>query len=121
MPRVQPEALLAALRASWSVHTGRHWLPDNPARGRCNVAALVAHDLLGGEILKTNTPCGWHFYNRVGGVRRDFTDSQFTAPLAYDDVPSGREEALSGTAPASHRLLAERVRSRLAGAAARGD
>lgn len=111
---MEAKAILDALRASWSVETGRHWLPESPARGQCNVTALVVHDLLGGEILKTNTPGGWHFYNRIGGVRRDFTSSQFADPPAYDDVPSDRGEAMSGTTPERHRLLAARVASRLA-------
>ena len=41
------------LMSAWSIETGRKWRSDNPACGQCSVTALVAQDLLGGEILKT--------------------------------------------------------------------
>jgi hypothetical protein len=116
-----PEAALRALRASWSRETSRHWRPDDPARGQCNVSALVVHDLLGGDIVKTGTPDGWHFYNRVGGVRWDVTESQFVSPPSYEDVPSDRREALSGTTLECYQRLAGRVRSLLPGAVPHED
>jgi len=42
-----------ALRRCWSVETSPLWLPENPARGQCNVTALAFYDRFGGEILKT--------------------------------------------------------------------
>lgn len=30
---MEAKAILDALRASWFVETGRHWLPESPARG----------------------------------------------------------------------------------------
>src|SRR5438093_1161583 len=32
------------LRRCWSVETSSLWLPENPARGQCNVTALVFYD-----------------------------------------------------------------------------
>lgn len=86
--------LFERLRATWSVETGRHWLPDNPAAGQRGVTALVIHDLLGGEILKTAVNGAWHFYNRIDGVRVDFTMSQFTSPIGYEDQPSSGRKRL---------------------------
>ena len=105
----KPQDLLSVLRASWSRETSGQWLPENPARGQCNVTALVVNDLLGGEILKTEAPGGWHFYNRVGDVRYDFTESQFNGPIHYADVASDRHEALAGTAPERYAALKARV------------
>jgi hypothetical protein len=104
-----PALLYEALRASWSVETGAKWLPADPARGQCSVTALVIHDVLGGEILKTDVNGYWHFYNRVGGRRWDMTVSQFETPIGYDDVPSNRDEALSDTSWERYRLLRQRV------------
>lgn len=109
-----PGYLRPLLRACWSDETSRHWRPDNPARGQCNVTALVVHDLFGGEILKTETPGGWHFYNRIDGKRHDLTDTQFDTPVAYTDQPARRDEALAGTTPGQYRLLESRLRAALA-------
>src|SRR5215813_1576779 len=89
--------IAAALLGSWSIDTSGNWLPDNPARGQCNVTALLINELFGGEILKTPLPEGDHFYNRIDGARIDLTASQFEAPVDYLDVASNRDEALAGT------------------------
>ena len=102
--------LYSRLRRAWSVETGRHWRPDNPASGQCGVTALVVHDKLGGEILKTDVNGAWHFYNRVDARRVDFTMSQFESPISYDDLPSNRAEALNDCSQAQYELLCERVR-----------
>jgi len=101
--------LYQRLRRAWSVETGRHWRADNPASGQCGVTALVVHDQVGGNILKTDVNGAWHFYNQVDGRRVDFTMSQFETPIAYDDIPSNRTEALSDTSPEQYRLLCRRV------------
>ena len=95
----------AALLGSWSIATGGNWLPDNPARGQCNVTALLINELFGGEILKTPLPEGDHFYNRVDGERIDLTASQFAAPITYLDVASSRDEALAGTSTTKYDSL----------------
>lgn len=85
--------ILAALYHSWSIVTASQWQPDNPARGQCNVTAVLVHDLFGGEILKTPQPDGDHFYNRIDGDRLDFTASQFEQAIAYEDIVSDRGAA----------------------------
>lgn len=45
--------LLIAIKKSWSHQSSSKWSNDNSARGQCGVTALVVHDFLGGEILKT--------------------------------------------------------------------
>lgn len=101
--------LYTRLRHAWSVETGQHWRADNPASGQCSVTALVIHDKLGGEILKTDVNGAWHFYNRIDAKRVDFTMSQFESPIGYDDVSSNRTEALSDCSQARYELLRERV------------
>ncbi|PZN12624.1 MAG: hypothetical protein DIU69_02970 [Bacillota bacterium] len=51
-----PDQLLEIFRQCWSKDTSSKYTPENPARGQCGVTALVANDLLGGEILKTPVP-----------------------------------------------------------------
>ena len=63
--------LREALRRCWSLATSPEWLPENPARGQCNVTALVFYDCFGGEILKTQVGADWHFYNRIEGTVYD--------------------------------------------------
>ena len=67
--RFDSEQVRAALLASWSLETSGKWLADNPARGQCNVTALLVNELFGGEILKTPLPEGDHFYNRIDSKR----------------------------------------------------
>ncbi|MCZ0737682.1 YunG family protein [Phreatobacter sp. AB_2022a] len=113
MPPALPQ-LLPILRACWSPETSSQWRPDNPARGQCNVTCLVVNDLYGGDILKTELPEGWHFYNRIAGERHDLTAGQFDTPPAYTDVASTRQEALDGTAEDCYATLKKRVEAALA-------
>ena len=93
------DELSEKLSRAWSVRTASTWSAANPARGQCSVTALAVQRLFGGEILKTPTAAGPHFYNRIAGVRRDFTAAQFEAPVVYLDLPSTKEEALADTSP----------------------
>jgi hypothetical protein len=105
-----PIALYHVLRASWSIETGRKWIPENagarpmqryrPCRARCPG---------GGEILKTEIDGEWHFYNRIGRQRWDLTVSQFETPIGYDDLPATRDEAMAGTSPENYRARRDRV------------
>ncbi|MTH54227.1 hypothetical protein GKZ89_12520 [Bacillus mangrovi] len=103
------EQMLAALQQSWSIETSSKWTKDNPAAGQCGVTALVVSDWLGGEILKTQLPDGWHYYNRIEGIRCDFTASQFSAKIPYSDTPSSREEAFTDTNERQYECLKEKV------------
>ena len=103
--RFDANRIAAALIDCWSIETSGNWLADNPARGQCNVTALLINELFGGEILKTSLPEGDHFYNRIDGERIDLTASQFDAPVHYQDVTSSRDEALAGTSIAKYESL----------------
>lgn len=103
--RFEAARVAKALLASWSIKTSGNWCPDNPARGQCNVTALLLNELFGGEILKTPLPEGDHFYNRIDGERVDLTASQFGSPVTYLDITSSRDEALAGTSPAKYDAL----------------
>ncbi|MCM2477141.1 hypothetical protein HGO38_27185 [Rhizobium sp. CG5] len=94
-----------ALAQAWSCDTASSWTVENPAKGQCSVTSLVAQDLFGGDILMTRTPGGTHFYNRIAGERFDFTVSQFSAPISFDDIVSSREEAFSDTSPVQYSAL----------------
>ncbi len=100
-----PVRIARALSKSWSLDTARQWTAENPAAGQCNVTALLVHDLFGGELLKTPLPEGDHFYNRINGHRYDFTQSQFSQPIAYADVPASRADAEGGASIAELAAL----------------
>ena len=102
-----------ALQRSWSLKTSSLWLPDNPARGQCNVTSLLFHDCFGGEILKTPIGGEWHFYNRVAGMTYDMTAAQFAVRPEYLDIPSTRAETLEGTTLEQYEALAAAVREAL--------
>ncbi|MFD1737007.1 hypothetical protein ACFSCX_10575 [Bacillus salitolerans] len=103
------EALRTILFKVWSLESSSKWTPDNPAKGQCGVTALVVHDLLLGEIFKTETEGSWHFYNVINGTIFDFTASQFTSPITYLNIPSNREEAFQDTNCAQYTYLKEHV------------
>lgn len=69
------------------------------------MTSLVVQDMFGGEILRTNTPDGPHFYNSIDGQRLDLTASQFAEALVYDDCPAGRGEAFSDTNASQYAAL----------------
>ena len=106
------EALRRRLERAWSDRTSSLWTPDDPARGQCSVTALAVQHLCGGEILKTPTPAGPHFYNRIGGERHDFTAAQFSRPPAYEDLPSDAGEAMADTSPAQLAALLDALERR---------
>lgn len=90
-----------ALERSWSAETSACFSPDAfPSYGQCAQTAIVVWETFGGEILRTT---GWHgrgqhFYNRLDGIRYDFTADQFSMPdysyeLTYEDYQSNVVEA----------------------------
>ena len=98
-----------ALLNSWSLESSALWTKNTPAAGQCGVTALVANDVLGAEVLKTRYGDLWHFCNRLDGLRYDFTDSQFDAPIVYDDILSNREEAFGDTNASQYNYLRDAV------------
>ncbi|WP_397538340.1 hypothetical protein [Rummeliibacillus pycnus] len=103
------ECLKSALASSWSLASSSKWCSDNPAKGQCGVTALVVNDLLGGQILKTKLPEGWHFYNMIEHKRYDFTVSQFSESILYEDIASNRREALMDCNENQYMYLKEKV------------
>ena len=97
------------LKAAWSAETASGWTPENPARGQCSVTALVVQDILGGDILRTRTSGGTHFYNMVNGVRRDFTIGQFDRPITFEDTPASHAEAMADTSREQYQALRRRM------------
>ena len=103
--KFDPVQVARALHKSWSLASARQWTVENPAAGQCNVTALLVYELFGGELLKTPSPEGDHFYNRIGGWRYDFTASQFAQPITYSDLPATRSDAERGATGAALAAL----------------
>jgi hypothetical protein len=101
--------LIEKLPDAWSTESSNSWSAENPAKGQCSVTSLVVQDLFGGDILKTRTKGGTHFYNRIDGVRHDLTISQFAEPIQFDDSPASRDEAFSDTSPQQYAALRARL------------
>lgn len=111
MKNNQIKNLVEIMFNSWSIQTSSKWSYDNPAKGQCGVTTLVVNDLFGGDILKTQTPEGWHFYNRIDGQRYDLTETQFINTPQYQDIESSREEALGDTNEEQYRNLRTKIYS----------
>jgi hypothetical protein len=65
------------------------------ANDQDSLISLLIHDIFGGEILKTHKKNGWHFYNRIDGLRIDFTRSEIGRPCKenrFQDIPSTPDE-----------------------------
>jgi len=68
------------------------------AEDQDSIISVLIYDIFGGEILKTKSRNGWHFYNRVEGRRLDFSKSDFGTPSApdhFEDIPVSSDEAAS--------------------------
>lgn len=112
---IDKDTLIDALLKSWSNSTSSKWLLENPAKGQCGVTSLVVHEIIGGEILKTLMPEGWHFYNVKNGIRYDFTVSQFEKNIRYTDITSDRAEAFQDTTLNQYLTLTENVSKAIKG------
>jgi hypothetical protein len=101
------DRLRSALAGAWCLETAKQWTPDTPAAGQCNVTTVVVHDLFGGDILKTSLPDYDvdHYYNRIDGVVVDLTDSQFSAPVSYDDELASRADAMQCVLDSEYETL----------------
>lgn len=110
MKLIEKECFIQALQDSWSLESSTKWSKSNPAAGQCGVTALVAQDILGGEILKTKYGQIWHFYNRINGQAIDFTESQFDAAIVYSHYESNREEAFQDTNDQQYQYLSKAVK-----------
>jgi hypothetical protein len=104
-----PDGLFEKLKAAWSKESSGSWSAENPVKGQCSVTSLVVQDIFGGDILKTKTRGGTHFYNSIDGVRWDLTISQFDYPIPFEDRQSSREEAMADTSPEQYEALKSRL------------
>ncbi|MBM7705051.1 YunG family protein [Metabacillus iocasae] len=108
--RIEIERMKELLLKGWSLQSSSKWTADNPACGQCSVTSLVMQDVFGGIILKTRCEDGWHFYNQIDGMRYDFTASQFSSTINYDDIVSSREEAFQDTNHQQYEYLLKKLR-----------
>ncbi len=67
--------------------------PENPCRNQCAVTALALRHFFGGEIIKTRTKGGTHFYNQIDGKYWDMATDQFDEPIPYENIISSVDEA----------------------------
>lgn len=93
--KIEKSFIEGLLLKCWSSQTSSLYIKDNPARGQCDVTAILIYDYFGGEIMKTFIEEQPHFYNLVNGIRYDFTVSQFQIILNYLDIPTSREEIVN--------------------------
>jgi hypothetical protein len=112
------DKIKAALRKSGSNDTCQIFEEKYPYYGQCAQTSIVIHEIFGGDILKTS---GWpkpggngngrHFYNRIDGVRLDFTAEQFseipdyTCDLEYQNIVSSVSEAETETSQCQIKAL----------------
>lgn len=104
-----PTELYALVSGAWSAAScPTPFEADKPAKNQCAVTALAFQRLLGGEIVKTRTAGGTHFYNRLDGTYWDLTVEQFDQPIPYENLPSDAAEAHEHASPAQlDALLAD--------------
>jgi GNAT superfamily N-acetyltransferase len=114
-------SLEAAIREAWSSETSAdpgEWSPENPARGQCDVTAMLVRSYLGGEILVANVlhegrRVERHAWNRLpSGVTIDLTRDQFRRGERLGE-PAAEEPLGLGDARERQNLLADRVEKAL--------
>jgi hypothetical protein len=69
--------------------------PDVKADYQDTLISLLIHDIFGGEILKTRNKRGWHYYNRVDGLRLDFSRKKMDKSEKkhkFEDIPATPDE-----------------------------
>src|SRR5262245_13571146 len=82
-PSVTLAEIESAIVASWGSDTSSLWSEESPARGQCDVTALVVREILGGSILCCNVVHDGrrierHAWNRLAsGIEIDLTRRQF--------------------------------------------
>jgi hypothetical protein len=68
---------------------------EDTAEDRDSLVSMLIHDYFGGEILKTRKKRGWHFYNRVDGLRIDLTRPEIDNSdyeKGFEDIPATPDE-----------------------------
>jgi hypothetical protein len=93
MSFVSPVDLYHAVKMSWSSESiSTPFDATNPCRNQCAVTALAVQKHFGGEIVKTETKGGTHFYNLIDGRYWDLAADQFDEPIPYDNTRSSALE-----------------------------
>lgn len=113
MTKINFETIESLLKKCWSKESSTLYTPQNPAKGQCGVTSLVIQDIFGGEIVKTETIEGWHYYNRFEDKYIDFTESQFERRVIYVNHLSNREEAMQDTNQEQYSYLKKRFTEEL--------
>ena len=86
---------LSALKKSWCLESSSIYDKKNPSIGQCSVTAIVLQREFGGIILKTQTNGVWHYYNKINDEVYDFTSSQFSEKIQYQNITNSAEDALT--------------------------
>jgi hypothetical protein len=108
-----PIELYHLVKNAWSQATvSTEFLAENPCLNQCAVTALATQNLLGGEIVKTVTKGGTHFYNLIEGRYWDLAADQFDEPIPYDNIESSISEAFEHATPAQLASLLKGIRSK---------
>lgn len=84
-----------ALNRSREIGLISETITDKPVDDEDSLISLLIHDIFGGEILKTHRNNGWHFYNRVDGLRIDISGSETGKSVEekrFEDIPSTPDE-----------------------------
>ena len=105
-----PIAFYHAVKRSWSADTiADPFDAQNPCRNQCAVTALAVHHHFGGDIVKTATKGGTHFYNLIDGRFWDLAADQFDEPIPYDNHLTSIEEAHEHASPAQLQVLLQNI------------
>ncbi|MEY4239126.1 MAG: hypothetical protein RL339_1727 [Pseudomonadota bacterium] len=109
-----PIAMYHVIKHCWSGET----IPDafdpaNPCRNQCAVTALALQHLMGGDIVKTATKGGTHFYNRIDGRYWDLATDQFDEPIPYDNTLTTAAEAFEHASEAHLQALLQAIVARV--------
>ncbi len=95
-----PIELYHVVKRSWSEETiADTFDPANPCRNQCAVTALAVQEYFGGDIIKTATKGGTHFYNLIDGRYWDLAADQFDEPIPYDNMHTTATEAYEHATP----------------------
>jgi hypothetical protein len=105
-----PADLYHLLKRAWSPETvATPFDKANPCRNQCAVTALAVRHYFGGDIAKTSTTGGIHFYNRIDDTFWDLAADQFDEPIPYQNIESTEAEALEHSTPAQFSQLIHNI------------
>jgi hypothetical protein len=107
-----PDLLYHRIKRAWAPETvSTPFDPANPCRNQCAVTALAVQRLMGGDIVKTRTKGGTHFYNLIDGRYWDLAADQFDEPIPYENLPALTDEAFEHATPAQLDALLANIAS----------